>query len=93
MRSNLDLEELIEEVVETKQKADNILVLFSDEVNTFEHVITCLTVVCDHNPIQAEQCALIAHQNGKCVIKKGNYLSLEKMKYRLIDNDLVVEIQ
>ena len=47
------------------------LVLYNDEVNTFNHVIKSLVEVCGHDSVQAEQCALIVHLKGKCEIKSG----------------------
>lgn len=57
-----------------KLKGDNekyTLVLYNDEVNTFEHVIKSLVEVCGHDSVQAEQCALIVHLKGSCEIKSG----------------------
>jgi ATP-dependent Clp protease adaptor protein ClpS len=47
------------------------LVLYNDEINTFDHVIKSLVEVCGHDSVQAEQCALIVHLNGRCEIKLG----------------------
>jgi ATP-dependent Clp protease adaptor protein ClpS len=47
------------------------LILYNDEVNTFEHVIKSLVEVCGHDPVQAEQCAIIVHFKGNCEIRKG----------------------
>lgn len=47
------------------------LILFNDEINTFDHVIKSLVEVCGHDSIQAEQCALIVHFKGSCEIKSG----------------------
>lgn len=47
------------------------LVLFNDDVNTFDHVIKSLVEVCGHDAVQAEQCALIVHLRGSCEIKIG----------------------
>ena len=47
------------------------LVLFNDDVNTFDHVIKSLVEVCGHDSVQAEQCALIVHLRGSCEIKIG----------------------
>ena len=44
------------------------LILFNDDVNTFDFVIETLIKVCEHDTLQAEQCALIA---GNAVLKKG----------------------
>lgn len=48
-----------------------VLVLYNDEVNTFDHVIKSLVEVCGHDSVQAEQCALIVHLKGSCEIKSG----------------------
>jgi ATP-dependent Clp protease adaptor protein ClpS len=47
------------------------LILYNDEVNTFEHVIKSLVEVCGHDPVQAEQCAIIVHFKGSCEVRKG----------------------
>lgn len=47
------------------------LVLYNDDVNTFEHVIKSLVEVCGHDSVQAEQCAMIVHFKGSCEIKSG----------------------
>jgi len=47
--------------------------LYNDDVLSFEYVMACLTQICDHTPIQAEQCALIAHNNGKVDIASGSF--------------------
>jgi ATP-dependent Clp protease adaptor protein ClpS len=48
-----------------------LLILYNDDINTFEHVIKSLVEVCGHDPVQAEQCALIVHFKGSCEIKSG----------------------
>lgn len=47
------------------------LILYNDEVNTFDHVIKSLVEICGHDSVQAEQCALIVHLKGSCDIKSG----------------------
>jgi ATP-dependent Clp protease adaptor protein ClpS len=47
------------------------LVLYNDDINTFDHVIKSLVEVCGHDPVQAEQCALIVHFKGSYEVKKG----------------------
>ena len=47
------------------------LILFNDETNTFDFVIQTLIDVCEHEQLQAEQCAYIAHYKGKCSVKSG----------------------
>jgi ATP-dependent Clp protease adaptor protein ClpS len=47
------------------------LILYNDDVNTFEHVIKSLVEICGHDSVQAEQCALIVHFKGSCEVKLG----------------------
>jgi ATP-dependent Clp protease adaptor protein ClpS len=56
---------------------NNEIIVYNDDVNTFDHVIDTLMRVCEHTPEQAEQCSLIVHYNGKCTVKTG---SLDKLK-------------
>jgi ATP-dependent Clp protease adaptor protein ClpS len=69
------------------------LVLYNDDINSFEFVIESLVEVCGHNIEQAEQCALITHTKGKCDIKKGTYLSLKPLKDQLTIKGLSVVIE
>lgn len=88
---------MIKEKESTEQKLntelDKKLILFNDDINTFEHVIDCLVSICDHTEIQAEQCALITHYTGKCEIKKGSYKSLKPYFNDLRTQGLFVVIQ
>lgn len=47
------------------------LILYNDDINTFDHVIKSLVEICGHDSVQAEQCALIVHFKGSCEIKTG----------------------
>ena len=71
----------------------NSLILYNDSKNTFDHVISCLINICDHDVIQAEQCAYIANYKGKCDIKKGEYKFLKELKDSLIKKGLIVSIE
>ncbi|CAM4187094.1 ATP-dependent Clp protease adaptor ClpS [Zobellia nedashkovskayae] len=82
-------EELLLEEEVSKQ---NEIVVFNDDVNTFDHVIDTLVDVCDHTPVQAEQCSLIVHYNGKCTVKTGDYKDLEPRCSRLLEAGLSAEI-
>ena len=53
------------------------LVLHNDDYNTFDFVIKCLVEICDHDSIQAEQCAYIVHYHGKCDVMHGEDSKLE----------------
>ena len=49
------------------------IVLFNDDVNTFDHVVETLMRVCGHTLEQAEQCSIIVHYKGKCTVRTGSY--------------------
>lgn len=78
----------IEESQELKK-----LVLFNDEYNTFDYVIESLVDICNHTFQQAEQCTLITHYNGKCVIKTGKIEKLNVYCSQLTSKGLIAEIQ
>ena len=68
------------------------IILFNDDVNSFEHVIETLVIVCDHTFEQAEQCAYLVHFSGKCGVKTGSYDELEPLCKRLLEVNLSAEI-
>ena len=78
---------LDEEVVK-----QNEIVLYNDDVNTFDHVIDTLIYACDHTPEQAEQCSIIVHYKGKCTVKTGPYDDLEPRCSMLLKAGLSAEI-
>jgi ATP-dependent Clp protease adaptor protein ClpS len=69
------------------------LILFNDDVNTFDHVIESLVEICRHDLLQAEQCATIVHFKGKCSVKNGDYNKLEPMCTALLDRGLSAAIE
>lgn len=82
-------EELVlDQIVEQKD-----LIVFNDDVNTFDHVIESLVKVCKHSPIQAEQCTWLVHYKGKCQVKRGEYELLEEMCTGLLNRGITAEIQ
>lgn len=70
----------------------NEIVLYNDDVNTFDHVINTLISVCEHSPQQAEQCSLIVHYKGKCTVKTGEYNDLKPRCSKLLEAGLSAEI-
>jgi len=86
-------EEVLEEVLEKSvDQSNNEIVLYNDDVNTFDHVIETLIYTCEHTPVQAEQCALLVHYKGKCTVKTGTYKELEPRCSKLLDAGLSAEI-
>lgn len=55
------------------------LIVWNDELNTFEWVIKSLIEVCNHTEEQAEQCAFLIHFKGKYAVKNGDYDTLKPM--------------
>ncbi len=68
------------------------IILFNDEVNTFEFVINSLIDVCEHTSEQAEQCTYLVHYKGKCAVKTGEYDELKPRCTRLLSLGLSAEI-
>ena len=78
--------------VETLEQENNEIVLYNDDVNTFDHVINTLIFACEHTAEQAEQCSIIVHYKGKCTVKTGAYEELEPRCSMLLDAGLSAEI-
>lgn len=86
-------EKVLEQVlVEESVGLNNEIVLYNDDVNTFDHVIDTLIAVCSHTSEQAEQCALLVHYKGKCTVKTGAYDELEPQCSQLLQAGLSAEI-
>ncbi|MFN0031361.1 MAG: ATP-dependent Clp protease adaptor ClpS [Flavobacteriales bacterium] len=81
---------LLDETVITHEKQ---LVLYNDDVNTFDHVINALMDVCRHDLLQAEQCTLLIHLKGKCSVKTGQYDKLEPMCTAILERGITAQIQ
>ncbi|MFY7879429.1 MAG: ATP-dependent Clp protease adaptor ClpS [Lacibacter sp.] len=55
------------------------LIVWNDDINTFEWVIETLIDICDHTPEQAEQCAWLIHSKGKYAVKNGSFDTLKPL--------------
>ena len=87
------IEKVLEEVlVEESIGYNNEIVLFNDDVNTFDHVIETLIRVCNHTAEQAEQCAILVHYKGKCTVKTGSFDELKPQCTQLLEAGLSAEI-
>lgn len=78
--------------VTEKEKLKNII-LYNDDINTFDHVIDMLVKVCNHDHIQAEQCAYLVHHSGKCAVKSGTYKELKPLCANLLEKGLTTQIE
>ncbi len=79
---------------QTKELQEDLreLILHNDDVNTFDFVIETLVDVCEHDPLQAEQCAMVVHYNGKCSVKSGSFNELKPRKDEMTNRKLTVSI-
>jgi ATP-dependent Clp protease adaptor protein ClpS len=84
-KESSETEELLDEVAK--------LIIYNDDHNTFDWVIRCLIKYCGHEPIQAEQCAWIIHNTGKCQVKSGDYDKLKPIKDALCEAGLSAVIE
>lgn len=64
------------------------IIMYNDDVNTFDHVINCLIKYCKHEAEQAEQCAMIIHYKGKCAVKTGSFADLQPVCNALTNKGL-----
>ena len=86
-------EEEVDVLVAEDEQFPFSLVVWNDEVNTFDWVISSLMEVCGHTHEQAEQCALIIHFNGKYAVKQGEYIKLRPLCEALQERGLSVTIE
>lgn len=89
----MTIEKVQEDVlVEEQIGINNEIVLYNDDVNTFDHVIDTLIRVCQHASEQAEQCAILVHHKGKCTVKTGLFDELKPQCTQLLEAGLSAEI-
>ncbi len=69
------------------------LIIWNDEVNTFDWVIETLIEVCGHSPEQAEQCAMIIDSKGKYAVKEGSFDILKPMCEAILDRGIGATIE
>lgn len=84
-----ELEIIDEDVISVEERK---LIVFNDDVNTFDHVIKTLIEVCKHTPEQAEQCTWIIHYKGKCSVKEGTFEELKPMRDAICDRGISAEV-
>lgn len=86
-------EEEVDVLVAEDEQYPFSLVVWNDEVNTFDWIISSLMEVCGHTHEQAEQCAMIIHFNGKYAVKQGEYIKLRPLCEALQERGLSVTIE
>ncbi len=76
-----------------EKSSDFYLIVWNDDVNTFDWVITSLMEICHHTAEQAEQCALFIHFKGKYAVEQGAFEKLRPMCEALLDRGISATIE
>jgi ATP-dependent Clp protease adaptor protein ClpS len=94
LQANFPEIDVQEEVAFAEKTADSHdLIVYNDDVNSFDHVIESLIKVCKHEIEQAEQCTWIIHFNGKCQVKKGDFEKLASMCTALHERGISAQVE
>ena len=95
MKYQLETVEVLEDVALELDSIsfDAQLVVYNDEVNTFDWVIECFTQILRHTSEQAEQLAYIIHYKGKATVKTAAKKILLPFKDALLDRGLSAVIE
>lgn len=83
--------EIVEEDIEEQSPAK--LIVWNDDINSFDWVIESLVTVCDHTHEQAAQCAWIIHTKGKYAVKTGTLAELRPMREALVERGIGATIE
>jgi ATP-dependent Clp protease adaptor protein ClpS len=92
MSTLTDIEEKEADEVDISELQLSKLIVFNDDVNSFEHVINTFMQILQHSAQQAEQCAYIIHNNGKCVVKDGMFDTLKPYRDAICERGIDARI-
>ncbi len=92
MSTKEKIQEQVDVDVLEQEVPQHEIVLFNDDVHTFDYVIDALMNVCEHDYIQAEQCTVLVHYKGKCAVKTGDFEELKPKCSKLLQLGLSAEI-
>jgi len=93
MWSNKELAAEVEAILSDQSTRNWSIVLYNDDVNTFDWVIDCLVKYCSHDIVQAEQCAYFVHTKGKYIVKYGEKIKLKPICDTLIEKGLSASLE
>ena len=90
-----DTKVITSEIMDTLTSTEDpcSLIVWNDDVNTFDWVIETLVEVCGHTEEQAEQCAYLIHFKGKADVKKGEYEKLKVMCDKITDRGIGATVE
>ncbi|NGM62983.1 ATP-dependent Clp protease adaptor ClpS [Sphingobacterium sp. SGG-5] len=74
-------------------KESHRLILWNDEINTFDHVIYCLMHHLQYSEAEAERIAWKVHTEGKCPVLEGSYTEVEIYRKILKAEGLTVSVE
>lgn len=94
-RSLYDPQTLLQEDTEVLTETANLchLIVWNDDINTFDWVIETLIEVCGHSQEQAEQCAMLIHTKGKYAVKTGDYETLKPQCDAITEREIGATIE
>ena len=69
------------------------IIVFNDDVNSFEWVIQCFVEILKHSHEQAEQLSIIIHFKGKATVKSGAKGELVPLCEALLDRGLSAVVE
>jgi len=84
----LTLEEILASLKEVHR-----LILWNDDVNSFEHVIHCMMKYLDYSETQSEKIAWKVHNEGKCAVLEGSFTEMEVYRKILQQEGLTVSVE
>ena len=88
---DIAVDEMLDSLLDTGITSS--VIVYNDDVNTFDWVIECLMDLCEHSMQQAEQLSILIHFKGKATVKSGSLESLKIIKDALIERGLQAVIE
>ncbi|HHM21257.1 MAG TPA: ATP-dependent Clp protease adaptor ClpS [Bacteroidetes bacterium] len=90
-----DIDVLIEEEISDDAGTGELsqLIVYNDDVNTFDWVIECFVKILKHTSEQAEQLAIIIHTKGRATVKTAPFKELRAPKEALVERGLSAVIE
>ena len=92
-QTHTQTEQIVDTDVLTEVEDPCHLIVWNDEVNTFQWVIETLMEVCGHSEEQAEQCAYLIHFKGKYSVKQGSYDDLKPQCDAITDRGINATVE